>query len=479
MTLLIEKLHGLPQPAELFAPLSSLPGSFLLDSGLPLRGLGAYSILGFSPFLTFRAEGGRGLIWEEGAATATMTTGDPLDQLRELLGRFPAEAHARFPFVGGAVGYLSYEYGAGLEKITPRRDVDGNGNDGGTAHTSGAASPGMPDAEFSFHDGVLVYDHGTREWWLIANPVHQRSAGEIRSQLLAALENNQRPPASAPPGSSPSLPTSGLSESGYISAVGRIKDYIAAGDVYQVNLAHRFDGEWPDDPYRLFQALRQRTPAPFAAFVSTSFGRILSSSPERFLSLRGRSVETRPIKGTRRKGANPEETQHLAAELEGSAKERAELLMIVDLERNDLGRVCVPGSISVERLYELEEHPTVLHLVATVRGTLRPGCDAFDLLRAAFPGGSITGAPKIRAMQIIRELEVHPRHVYTGALGYLGFDGGCDFNIPIRTVILQGTRASYHVGAGIVWDSDPKREYEETLLKGRALQAAFETFSRP
>jgi para-aminobenzoate synthetase component 1 len=267
-------------------------------------------------------------------------------------------------------------------------------------------------------------------------------------------------------------PVANFDFAGYSAAIARIKAYIASGDVYQVNLTQRFAAPLPCPPYALYQRLRERSPAPFAAYLSFGPVQVVSSSPERFLTVRGRQVETRPIKGTRPRSADPAADARLAAELLASEKDRAELLMIVDLERNDLGRVCTYGSVQVEKLWQLESHPTVHHLVATVSGTLRPEVDVIDCVAACFPGGSITGAPKIRAMQIIDELEPHRRHVYTGAIGYLGFDGNADLNIAIRTLTCVGGQAYYHVGGGIVWDSNPSAEYQETLDKGRAMHEA-------
>jgi para-aminobenzoate synthetase component 1 len=222
----------------------------------------------------------------------------------------------------------------------------------------------------------------------------------------------------------------------------------------------------------LYRQLRRQSPAPYGCFLNFGDVQLAGVSPERFLRVDGDRVSTRPIKGTRPRGTDAYDDARLKNELAGSVKDRAELLMIVDLERNDLGRVCVPGSVQVKDLYALEAHPTVWHQVAEVSGTLRPGADVFDCIRAAFPGGSITGAPKIRAMQIIDELEPHRRHAYTGAIGYLGFDGRAELNIAIRTFTCAQGRAYFHAGGGVVWDSEPAAEYEETLTKAKALKAA-------
>ena len=260
----------------------------------------------------------------------------------------------------------------------------------------------------------------------------------------------------------------------YEAGVSRIREYIAAGDVYQVNLSQRFSAPFRGSPLALYRRLRARNPAPFGAYLEFAETAIASISPERFLQLDAgtRLAAARPIKGTRPRGSTPAQDAALARELVESEKDRAENVMIVDLLRNDLGKVCRPGSVTVPALFALESHPTVHHLVSTVTGVLAGDRDAFDLLRAAFPGGSVTGAPKIRAMQIIAELERAPRGVYCGAIGYVSCTGAMDFNIPIRTIVLRDGMATFHAGAGIVWDSEPAAEYQETLAKVRTMREA-------
>lgn len=452
--LAIEEITA-PNPASLFAGLRQRRGSFFLDSGLNAQALGTYSFIGFDPFLTFEASGRRVCLREHGGEAQVIPDGDPLSYLRGLIRRYRSDSHSQLPFVGGAVGYFAYEWGSRWEIQSKHRVTDQR-----------------PDVELGFYDGVLAYSHATGRWWLVANPVHKANAVSILQRLRAAVAEAATFLPRGGGGSPLAEPLPDESRERYLHSVRRIKDYIQSGDVYQVNLAQRFCVQWTGDPYELYVRLRERSPAPFASFLSTRQGHAISCSPERFISLRQGRVETRPIKGTRPRGHTPADDARLAHELVTSVKDRAELLMIVDLERNDLGRICVCGSIQVEDLYRLEAHPTVFHLVATVSGNLRPDCDVLDLVRATFPGGSITGAPKIRAMQIIDELESTPRHLYTGAIGYLGFDGSCDLAIAIRTIVTRPGEASYHVGAGIVWDSDPESEYEETLAKGRALRAA-------
>ncbi len=262
---------------------------------------------------------------------------------------------------------------------------------------------------------------------------------------------------------------SNFSREGYCRAVEKSLEYIAAGDIYQVNISQRFSAELKTGIWELYRRLRHLNPAPFASFLRFPEVSVLSSSPERFLLVEGNRVETRPIKGTRPRGDTAAEDSALKQELINSAKDRAELLMIVDLERNDLGRVCQTGSVKVPELFCLETYATVYHLVSTVTGTLPAGKNVLDLLPAVFPGGSITGAPKIRAMEIIEELEPVRRGIYTGSLGYLDFSGRADLNIVIRTFVIKNNRVYFQVGGGIVADSQPELEYQETLDKARAL----------
>lgn len=266
--------------------------------------------------------------------------------------------------------------------------------------------------------------------------------------------------------------SSNFTKSQYLQAIKKVKDYIAAGDCYQVNLSQRFEASCEIGSWEIYKRLRQTSPAPYAAYLNFGKTQILSSSPESFLKFERRQVTTRPIKGTRPRGASEKEDERLKKELLGSEKDRAELLMITDLERNDLGRVCRPGTIHVPKLARLESYAQVHHLVSTIRGELAPGKTAIDCLEAAFPGGSITGTPKIRAMQIIRELENVPRRFYTGAIGYLDTDGQGEFNVAIRTATIQAGRVQFHTGGGIVADSDPETEYGETLTKAKGIMEA-------
>ncbi|MFT3784248.1 MAG: aminodeoxychorismate synthase component I [Nibricoccus sp.] len=442
-------------PDLVFAGVCDRRGAFLLESASDIGGLGKFSFIGFDPFLVVRAA--------DGLVNVCRTDGeedfraDALDTIKRLLGEHRCDSVPGVPFVGGAVGFCSYEFGAKLENVV----------------SSKADDLRVPDVEFGFYDGIIMFDHVAQRVSLVACPVNKYAPTTIFRRLEKALApSGSKAVAGKAVGKRSVELTAAVTKEDYLKAISRIKNYIAEGDVYQVNLTQRFDAALAEHPYSLYQKLRKLSAAPFACYLNSAHLQIVSSSPERFLRVSGRRVETRPIKGTRPRGSSSVEDQRLRAELAASEKDQAELLMIVDLQRNDLGRVCVPGSIKVDEMFTIETHPTVHHLVANVSGELRPGCDVVDCLRAALPGGSITGAPKIRAMQIIEELEKTRRGVYTGAIGYLGFDGSCDFNIAIRTILCAHGRAYYHVGGGIVWDSKPEAEFQETLDKGAAMRAA-------
>lgn len=316
---------------------------------------------------------------------------------------------------------------------------------------------------FGFYDHVLVYRHGDQSWV---------EAGDIASRMHAnAVESPSR-------NGGPAF-VSDVTRDDFCRMVARAKEYIAAGDIYQVNLAHRFAAPWEGDALRLYAALRHYSPAPYAAYLDLGGRRVLSSSPELFLQMNGRGIRTRPIKGTRPRHKDPVADELSAYDLIRSPKETAELVMITDLERNDLGQVCEYGSVRVKELLKLERYEQVFHLVSTVEGELRENVDHVAALRSCFPGGSITGAPKKRAREIIAELEPIPRGLYTGAIGYFGFNGESQFNIVIRTAILENGLAHFHTGAGIVADSVPEKEYEETLHKAAGLLMAARCFDVP
>jgi len=453
-------------PGEAFSLFREAPWSFCLESGMNRFRLGRFSLLGADPFLTFRARGDTIEIEEDGRSTTFRA--DPLDALRSLLDRFRVRwAAPRVPFLSGAVGFLSYDLNRSIERLPSRTTDDLQ----------------VPDCLFGLYDRALIFDHVKSRLYVVStglpelNPrtAHLRATrrGQELIRRLQRIEAGRRVRGSS---ERHGPPTGGLqanfTKEGYLEAIRKAKAYIAAGDIYQVNLSQRFSAGFAGDPFALYRRLSRINPVPFGCFLDTGDMAIAGSSPERFLCLRGRRVQTRPMKGTRPRGKNPDEDRYLKRELLSSVKDQAELVMIVDLERNDLGRVCEYGSVRVPTLRTLETYATVFQTTARIVGRMRRDCDRIDLIRACFPGGSVTGAPKIRAMEIIEELEPTRRGVYTGAIGYLDFGGDLDLNIAIRTMICRGGQAYFQVGGGIVADSDPEAEYEETLVKAKALVEA-------
>ncbi len=447
-------LPGAAGMEDLCNRVAHLPYTAWLDTSLTMNKLGRFSFLGFEPFLVLTSRG-RECILHRRSGTQERLEADPFTLLRDILQRHRQRPLAGLPpFLGGGIGYLAYELGRLIERL-PGRAVD---------------DLGLPEMTFAFYDQVVAHDHSSGETWLATSAaaveeLDLKERWQRASELLAA-----EPPSygqSAPPAEVAF--ERGFSRPDYLEAVRRVKEYILAGDIYQANLSQRFSAPMAEHPWMFYRRLRRLNAAPFSAYLNFGPVQVCSSSPERFVRIDGDSVETRPIKGTRRRGRDEEEDGRLAQELQASSKDRAELSMIVDLERNDMGRVCSYGSVQVEEHAVIESYATVHHLVSTVAGKLHPGRDAVDLLLASFPGGSITGAPKIRSMEIIDELEPTARSVYTGCIGYLGFDGRADLNIAIRTVLVKGQRAYFQVGGGIVADSVPEDEYQETLDKGEAI----------
>jgi para-aminobenzoate synthetase component 1 len=446
------------QPEDAFRKIANRDGCFFLDSALFNPRFGRYSFLGVEPVLTLQADGD--LITLRGDEGEKHFRSNPFEALRQVI-RSYAPLFERFsfgpPFVGGLVGYLGYDLRHFIERLP----------------ASGRRDQRFPDMYFGLYPSVLCWD-AVEKQWIIANTETgaESNADEILREALAgakpsAGENAPSKPAEAP------VPSSNFTKAEYLRAVQRVKDYIAAGDIFQANLSQRFETKCTLSPAKLHARLRRDNPAPFAAFIRLDDERcVMSSSPERFLRVTGRGVETRPIKGTRPRHTDPGTDEKMKSELLASEKDAAELAMIVDLERNDLGRVCEFGSVRVTEPRILETYATVHHLVATVVGRLRSDANIVSLLEASFPGGSITGAPKIRAMEIIDMLEPTARSVYTGSIGYIGFGGYADINIAIRTLLLDGERVTFQVGGGIVADSDPQLEFEETIHKAGGIMKA-------
>ena len=430
----------------------------LLDSALASSGSGRFSYLTADPFIIVSSKGRRVRIESEGGVREV--DANPFDVIRRLLGEHTSTTLPGLPpFQGGAVGYLGYELGRHLESL-PGTAID---------------DLGMADMVIGLYDWVVSRDHATGETWAVATGLPDLDEGGARSRLRW-IEKTLNGDA-VPSGRAAALPrasdlSSGFTRGGYLQAVAAIKEYIASGDVYQVNLSQRFEAPYSGDPWELYLRLRHFNPAPFAAYLQYPEATVLSASPEMFLEATDGRVRTRPIKGTRPRGIDATSDEQLVEELRASGKDRAENVMIVDLMRNDLGKVCVPGSIEVPELFAVETYPTVFQMVSTVMGELLPGVDAVDVLSACFPGGSVTGAPKIRAMEIIDELEPTQRGVYCGAIGYIGFDGAMLTSIPIRILLVKDRKAYVQVGGGVVADSDPEAEYEETLHKARGSMQA-------
>ena len=457
---LIEELKGVPEAPRCFDAMAGRPFSFFLDSGMDPARLGRYSFMGSDPFLVLRSRGDNIKIIKDGVEE--VVRGNPFDVLSGLLDKYSLEdAGAPVSFLGGAVGYFSYDLCHFIERL-PSRAVD---------------DLQLPECYLAFYDAITAFDHRENIAYIIStgfpelDETKRLKRARDRLHRLKILILDRLPVLEiievlrSPPG----VLKSNFSHQAYLEAVERAREYICAGDIFQVNLSQRLEAELPVPTYELYRRLRKINPAPFASYFNFDGVAIIGASPERFLNVQGDMVETRPIKGTRPRGRTPEEDYALADDLLKSVKDRAENTMIVDLERNDLGRVCRYGSVRVTEHAVLETYPTVFHLTSTVIGQLCEGKSRIDLLKATFPGGSITGAPKVRAMEIIDELEPTRRSVYTGSLGYLSFGRAMDLNIVIRTIIVKDSRAYFQVGGAVVYDSEPESEYIETLDKGKAL----------
>lgn len=472
-------------PVQTFARLRRRPYSFLLDGGMDPGKQGRYSMIGSDPFLVFRVRGKEVALLEKD--TWRKEEGSPFLVLRELMSRYPTESDPRFPVPAGAFGYFAYDLGRQIEAL-PQIALD---------------DLGLPDCYLGFYDRLLIYDHWSKKTYLTSTGWPERGErGRIRAKnRLLELEKYASPdrdnclPASLPDHDCnqcetavPNADVSGSEGTGasakqpvlyghfnydsYCAAVRKVKDYINRGEIQEGILSQRFSCRLQAEPWPIYLRLREINPAPFAAYLHYPELDVICASPERFIKVSGGHVESRPIKGTRPRGRNAREDRQLRAELLNSSKDHAELDLITDLVYRELQQVCRQNSVRVQERFRLEEHPAVFHLVATVCGHLAPGKDLVDLLRATFPAGSISGTPKLRAMEIIEELEPVTRGIYTGSIGYLGFDGNADLNVVIRTMVIKDRVAYLHAGGGIVSDSRPDEEYHETITKARALLTA-------
>ena len=431
-----------------FEAFSQLPWAVFLDSGYPQSKFGRYDIISAFPKKTFVARGAETII--STGDNKLKVPGDPFKLLSMELKKNTAYIN-ELPFSGGAIGYFSYDLGRTIEKMPEHAQDDIK----------------MPDMAVGIYYWAYIADHINKKATLVGDlsePRVRLNWSYIKEKLSGTFEESQTSDYSAV-----SPIHSNMTKQAYKEKFASVKNYIGSGDCYQVNLAQRFNAEVNGRPWDGYKKLRAINPSPFSAFINIPEFSILSASPERFLQVRKNCVETKPIKGTRPRSDNPKEDQKLQQELSASVKDRAENVMIVDLLRNDLSKCCVSNSVKVPGLFEIESFPTVHHLVSTVTGKLPEGTSALQLLRACFPGGSITGAPKIRAMQIIEELEPHRRALYCGSIAYIGFNGDMDSSIAIRTLIQKNQQVYFYAGGGLVWDSDADAEYQETFDKAAAM----------
>jgi len=461
-------------PADLETPVSvylKLRGerpSFLLESVEKGEQVGRYSFLAVEPAAVLTIRDGQVSAWQDGVVrTPGFQRGDPLAAAKKVLSAYrPATVEGLPNFCGGLVGYVAYEMTRFFEKVP-------------LAKRSGL---GLPDAIFLLADTLVIFDHVTHRLLIVTNACID---GDPRPAYAAATEKidaiacrlrqplKMRPAPKAGPESQSDAWTSNFEQADFEEAVRKAKEYITAGDIFQVVLSQRLSRRTTAAPFAIYRALRMLNPSPYMFYLDLPGDlRMIGSSPEVLVRLNDRQAEVRPIAGTRPRGANAAEDEALAQELLADPKERAEHVMLVDLGRNDLGRVCEYGSVHVPEMMVVERYSHVMHIVSDVKGDLQPDLDAFDLLRATFPAGTVSGAPKVRAMEIIAELESDQRGPYAGAVGHFGYSGNMDTCITIRTIVMQGDTVHVQAGAGIVADSDPTREYHETLHKAKALAEA-------
>ena len=465
---IIKELTPYIPAVEIFRIYEREPGAAFLDSSL-VNELGHYSVIGRCPYLKLVKDGKTFTI---NGKPETETTFE--DYMREYLNTHEDKNDSRLPLVSGAVGYFSYDYGR-KQMGVPSGEKD---------------LVTIPEAVLTFYDCFVVEDCQEKRTYLVSNGISGNAAAQIGAMEKAILESAEAGKPEEPEiGEKKKFGNGMITENShrekfkiqvhpnfekeeYKQAVDRMIRYIIEGDIYIANMTQQLTIESEKQPLDVFYDLRKNNPSPFGGYLDFGDYQIVCASPERFLKMKDRHVNTRPIKGTRKRGATPEEDEMLRQELVDSGKDKSELLMIVDLERNDLNRVCKPGSVKVTELFTVEEYATVFHLVSNIEGELEEGKNFADLLEATFPGGSITGAPKYRAMEIIDELEHGRRNLYTGSIGYLTLDGDCDFNIVIRTALHKDGRYHLGVGGGITAESELEFEYEETLQKAKAVLEA-------
>jgi para-aminobenzoate synthetase component 1 len=450
-------------PLQIFSRFAEQDGVVFLDSAQLMSGCGRYSYIAVNPFLILTSKNGEIFLNGE------KFFGNPWTVLSEQLARYQCLKHPNLPpFQGGVAGFFSYDLYQHLENIVSSQMDDME----------------FPDMAVGFYDEVMAFDHEVEKAWVFScdnqddysailppRVILRESAGSFRALSGSCVFAQDDTVVSQD-----KKLTSNFTQSSYRNAVQKTKDYILAGDIFEANISQRFQVFFQGDAFALYSQLREKNPAPFAAYLKFDDTVIASASPERFLKLTDKQVEARPIKGTRPRGKTEKEDLHFANELLNSEKDHAENVMIVDLLRNDLSRVCEPHSVQVPQLCGLESYASVHHLVSVVTGTLQAKSNALDLLQAAFPGGSITGAPKIRAMEIIDEIEPTKRGPYCGSIGYISFNGDMDLSIVIRTYAIKNNTLTFQAGGAVTMDSDPQEEYEETLTKAKKLQTVLHDF---
>ena len=448
--------HPLPyfsDSADIFAHVAHKPWAVWLDSAYPYSQQGRYDILAADPVITLETKAYQTTVVDHGAMT--VSDDDPFYLLQKYLGPKQTSSSG-LPFNGGAIGYFSYDLGRRIEKL-PVLAVD---------------SEAISDMAIGIYHWAVVVDHQLKESWLVHQDIHTSVISDLL-KLFSVAANRELLPFTVL-----AEPELNFTKQQYAQAFDRIKDYMLEGDCYQVNLTQRFVSPCQGDPWTAYCQLRKLNAAPFSAYLNIPDVQILSSSPERFLQVKDQWVETKPIKGTRRRHAESDADQAQIKDLQTSPKDRAENVMIVDLLRNDIGKSCEPGTVRVPEIFAIETYATVHHLVSTVIGQLSPNKTAIDILRSCFPGGSITGAPKIRSMEIIEELEPNRRGIYCGSVAYIGFNGNMDSNIAIRTLVHNQGEIRFWAGGGIVRDSVMEDEYQECFDKAAALLRLLQGFMR-
>lgn len=452
---LLQELNTNLSSEEIYGIFKDEIDSAFLDSSMKNRKLARYSFIGLNSFKKVIVE--KHKVYVDNKETDE----DVFQVLKKIISKYKIENNTDMPFISGGIGYLSYDFGRTLERFsdTSKEEVE------------------VPQCIFNFYDNLIIFDYDKQKKYISSLGIldeDKKSIKRILDSIKKHEVKSEEKRESFEINNNYKIEdfSSNFIREEYEDTVEKVRKYIEEGHIYIANLTQRFVKKIEEEPYNIYKKLRILSPAPFAAYLNYEDFKIISSSPERFIKIEDKIVETRPIKGTRPRGKTKEDDEQNKLELKNSEKDKSELLMIVDLERNDLSKVCAENSVKVTELFEIEQYSTVFHLVSTIKGILRKDKDAIDCIKATFPGGSITGAPKIRAMEIIEELEGLKRNIYTGSIGYIGFDGNCDFNIIIRTILYKENNAYFGVGGGITYESQKEFEFEETLHKASAIMKA-------